>query len=439
MFQPEIERLDAGARAGLQLERLRGLVARLAGLGSPFWDTRLAGAEAGDLAGLDDLAGLPFTTKDDLRETYPWGLLAVPLSETVRIHASSGTSGKPTVVAYTATDVDIFAECVARSIACAGGTPDDVFHVAYGYGLFTGGLGLHYGGERLGATVTPASGGNTALQLQLLVDLGARGLACTPSFAMLLAERAAAGGVQGLDVRYLVCGAEPWSDGFRDKLQDAWSELTGAETVARDIYGLSEIMGPGVAMECRENPGSLHIFDDHFLPEIVDPDTGEPVPDGERGELVLTTLTKEALPLIRYRTRDITSLERGTCACGRTHVRMGRITGRADDMMIIRGVNVFPRAIEAAIMEEPSLSGAYAIVIDRRETMPRLEVHVEVQQDIEPSAELAQRLRETLSSRLRVSSVVAVEKFGALPRTEVGKVKRVFERTSDADPLPLPR
>jgi phenylacetate-CoA ligase len=438
MFQPEIERAPQDERAALQLERLRGLVARLSGLGSPFWDERLAGAEAGDITGLDALAGLPFTTKDDLRDNYPWGLLAVPLSETVRIHASSGTSGKPTVVAYTRTDIDIFAECVARSIACAGGTADDVFHVAYGYGLFTGGLGLHYGGERLGATVTPASGGNTALQLQLLVDLAATGLACTPSFAMLLAERAAAAGLEGLGVRYLVCGAEPWSDGFRDKLEQAWGDLVGAEVVARDIYGLSEIMGPGVAMECKENPGGLHVFDDHFLPEIVDPDTGEPLPDGERGELVLTTLTKEALPLIRYRTRDITSITRGTCACGRTHARIARFAGRADDMMIIRGVNVFPRAIEATIMEEPELNGAYAIVLDRRETLVRLEVHAEVREDVEPTSELARRLRDVLSHRLRVSSEVAVQKAGTLPRTEVGKVKRVFERTSDSDPLPLP-
>lgn len=437
MLQPEIETMAREQREQLQTQRLQDLVGRLGGSDSDFWQQRLDGIKPGDITGLDRLADLPFTVKSDLRDTYPWGLLAVPLSQTVRAHASSGTSGKPTIIAYTAGDVEVFAEVVARSIACAGGRRSDVLHIAYGYGLFTGGLGLHYGGERLGATVIPASGGNTALQLQLLADLAADGLACTPSFAMLLAERAAAGGVTDLNVRYLVCGAEPWSDGFRDKLEAAWSEVTSHAVTARDIYGLSEIIGPGVAMECVANPGGLHIFDDHFLPEIVDP-LGDPVPEGERGELVLTTLTKQAMPVLRYRTGDVASLTYGTCACGRTHARMGRIEGRTDDMLIIRGVNVFPREIETTIMEEAALSGAYAIVVDRRGTLPTLEIHAELQRGMEATDELTKSLREALLSRLRVNPLLQLEPFGALPRTEVGKVKRVYERVTDTEPFPVP-
>ena len=434
MFQPEIEAAPVEQRAAQQAKALRALVGRLTAASSAFWKERLDGVEPGDIGGLDDLSSLPFTRKTDLRDTYPWGMLAVPQHDVVRAHASSGTSGKPTIVSYTAEDIDIFAQCVARAIAAAGGTADDVLQVSYGYGLFTGGLGLHYGGERLGATVVPASGGNTALQLQLLTDLGADGLACTPSFAMLLAERAKAGGLRGLGVRYLVCGAEPWSEGFRQKLQALWSELTQQDVFARDIYGLSEVMGPGVAMECVENPGALHIFDDHFLPEILGP-LEEPVADGELGELVLTTLTKQAQPVLRYRTGDVTSLTRGTCVCGRTHPRIGRIQGRTDDMLIIRGVNVFPREIETVIMEEPALHGAYAVVVDRRQTMPVLEIHVEMAQGVEPRNELGIRLREALLSRLRVNPVVHLQRFGALPRTEVGKVKRVYERVDDTPPF----
>ena len=434
MYQPQIEAAPADERAALQLERLRGLIDRLSAIHSPFWKQRLDGVEAGDITSLEDVSSLPFTRKVDLRDTYPWGMLAVPQADTVRAHASSGTSGKPTIVAYTAADIDVFADCVARSIAAAGGTRDDVLHVSYGYGLFTGGLGLHYGGERLGATVIPASGGNTSLQLQLLTDLGADGLACTPSFAMLLAERAQAQGLSGLSVRYLVCGAEPWSAGFRTKLEALWSEVTGHEVVARDIYGLSEVMGPGVAMECVESPGGLHIFDDHFLPEIID-DRERPMPDGELGELVITTLTKQAQPVLRYRTGDVTSITRGTCACGRTHPRIGRIQGRTDDMLIIRGVNVFPRQIETVIMEEPTLHGAYALVVDRRGTLPSLEIHVECEEGVEPTDDLAARLRDELVSRLRVSPVLQLQRFGTLPRTEVGKVKRVYERIDDTPPF----
>jgi phenylacetate-CoA ligase len=436
MFRTEAEAASESARRELQGRRLNELVRQLATSRNPFWRTRLADVDPSRIRSVDDLRELPFTWKSDLRDSYPWGMLAVPRSLAVRAHASSGTSGKPTIVAYTAHDVGVFSEVVARSLVCAGARSDDVLHVAYGYGLFTGGLGLHYGGEKLGATVVPASGGNTDLQLQLLADLGADGLACTPSFAMLLAEKALAEGVTGLKVRYLVCGAEPWSEGFRSKLEAAWSGLTGHPVIARDIYGLSEVIGPGVAMECAENPGSLHVFDDHFLPEVLDPETEKRLPDGERGELVLTTITKEALPVIRYRTGDVTALERGTCACGRTHPRIARIEGRTDDMLIIRGVNVFPREIESVLMEEPALNGAYAIVVDRRETLPRLDIHAEVMGS-EPPADLTEGLRHKLASRLRVNPSLTLHPEETLPRTAVGKVKRVFERVDATDPLGL--
>src|SRR5215210_5301594 len=347
--------MSAEERGELQRRRLADLIARLRTVDSPYWREKLAG-----VAENPELADVPFTTKAELLDQYPYGLLAVPLEQTVRLHASSGTRHKPTIVAYTARDVETFADVNARSIACAGGTPEDVLHVAYGYGLFTGGLGLHYGGERLGATVVPASGGNSGFQVQLLADLGAQGICCTPSFCYLLAERAVDEGVRDrVRLRYGVLGAEPWSESLRGKIEEAWGEFD-----ACDIYGLSEVIGPGVAMECRENKGGLHVFDDHFYPEVVDPESGEPT-DG-LGELVLTTLTKEALPVIRYRTGDVTQLLPGNCPCGRTHQRIARFSGRVDDMLVIRGVNVFPSAIEAALLEHPGVAGQYAIVVDRR-------------------------------------------------------------------------
>jgi phenylacetate-CoA ligase len=406
VFQPELESQPAEQRAELQAHRLAALAARLG-------HDRDA-----------PLAELPFTAKAQLRDAYPFGSLQVPLEQTIRVHASSGTRGKPTIVAYTAHDVDVFAEVNARAIACAGGRSEDVLHVAYGYGLFTGGLGLHYGGERLGATVVPASGGNTALQLQLLEDLGAAGLCCTPSFALLLAERRRAD--DGIRLRYGVFGAEPWSEAMREKLEAAW----GID--ACDIYGLSEVMGPGVAAECREGKGALHVFDDHFLPEIVDADTGEPT-DG-LGELVLTTLTKEALPVLRYRTGDVTRFVDGDCACGRTHRRIARFSGRVDDMLIVRGVNVFPSEIEAVVLEHPALGGQYAIVIDRRGALPSLEVRVELAEPGEPDA-VAADARRRLEERLRVRTDVTVLAPRALPRQEVGKAQRVWERVDERDPL----
>src|SRR5215210_7223020 len=408
--------MSAEERGELQRRRLADLIARLRTVDSPYWREKLAG-----VAENPELAELPFTTKADLLAQYPYGSLVVPLEETVRVHASSGTRHKPTIVAYTARDVEVFADVNARAIACAGGRPEDVLHVAYGYGLFTGGLGLHYGGERLGATVVPASGGNSGFQVQLLADLGARGLCCTPSFCLLLAERAKADGLlDRIRLRYGVLGAE---------LEEAW----GGGFDACDVYGLSEVIGPGVAAECREAKGALHVFDDHFLPEIVHPETGEPA-DAE-GELVLTTLTKEALPVLRYRTGDLSRFVDEPCACGRTHRRIARFAGRVDDMLVIRGVNVFPSAVEAAVLDDPGLAGQYAIVVDQREAMHQLEVHAEVVDDAVDREAVSARLGSRLEERLRVRVAVVVGPPGSIPRQEVGKAKRVFLRTRDRDEL----
>jgi len=425
IFQPELETMPVQERAELQRARLAELVERLQ-RADGYWREKLDDVLPGD-----DIERLPFTTKQELLDQYPYGLLALPLEQTVRIHASSGTRHKPTIVAYTARDVEVFADVNARSIACAGGTPEDVLHVAYGYGLFTGGLGLHYGGERLGATVVPASGGNSGFQVQLLADLGAHGICCTPSFCYLLAERAAEeGALEQIQLRYGVLGAEPWSESLRQKIEEAWGEFD-----ACDIYGLSEVIGPGVAMECRENKGGLHVFDDHFYPEVVEPETGAPT-DG-LGELVLTTLTKEALPVIRYRTGDMTQLLAGDCPCGRTHQRIARFSGRVDDMLVIRGVNVFPSAIEAALLEHPGVAGQYAIVVDRRATMPELEVHAELASgDLVAQRDDVQRTLEgVLEERLQLRVRAVVADPGGLPRQELGKAKRVFERTEETDEL----
>ncbi|MGH3080647.1 MAG: phenylacetate--CoA ligase family protein [Gaiellaceae bacterium] len=425
IFQPELETMPVEERADEQRRRLSGLIARLKGV-EGYWRDKLAVVSPDD-----ELGDLPFTTKRELLERYPYGLLAVPLEQTVRIHASSGTRHKPTIVAYTAADIELFADVNARSICCAGATPDDVIHVAYGYGLFTGGLGLHYGVECLGATAVPASGGNSGFQVQLLADLGARGICCTPSFCYLLSERAEEHSVlDQIQLRYGVLGAEPWSESLRQKIEQAWGEFD-----ACDIYGLSEVIGPGVAMECRENKGGLHVFDDHFVPEVVDPETGEPT-DGV-GELVLTTLTKEALPMIRYRTGDVTQLLPGDCPCGRTHQRIARFSGRVDDMLVIRGVNVFPSAIEAALLEHPDLAGQYAIVVDRRTALPELEVHAELASEalISKRDDVERILDDVLEERLNLRLRVVLLEPGGLPRQELGKAKRVFERTEEKDEL----
>lgn len=426
MFDPAAETMSRIERAELQLHRLRALVARLSAIDTGFWADKLDGVEAGDLRDLDDLTSLPFTTKSEFRDTYPLGMLASPAAEVVRVHASSGTSGKPTIVAYTRRDIELFAELNARALACAGATRDDVVQVAYGYGLFTGGLGLHYGVEALGATAVPASGGNQPLQLQLLVDLEAAGLCSTPSFAMLLAERAAADGIEGIRLHYGVLGAEPWSEALRGRIEAAWSGVTGQPFDACDIYGLSEVMGPGVAMEAADSKGAMFVFDDHIYPEIVSPETGKPLPDGQLGELVLTTLTRQAQPVIRYRTGDITRFVDDETPCGRTHRRIARLQGRADDMLIIRGVNVFPREVEAVILDEPQLNGHYRLILDRRETLTRLEAVAETTLDEADRDAVADALRRRLRDRCRVGIDVTLVGPGTLPVQETGKAQRLF-------------
>lgn len=430
MYQPELETMSPGAKYQLQSERLISLIDRLKTSEVPYWREKMSSVAT--VKSIDDIAGLPLTVKSEMRDSFPYGMLTVPIADCNRIHASSGTSGKPTVVAYTRGDLDIFAEVNARVLGCAGARPDDVFHNAYGYGLFTGGLGLHGGAERFGVTVVPASGGNVAFQVELLADLGARGFSATPSFSLLLAERAIAAGLMGrINVDYGILGAEPWSESMRIKIEEAW----GID--ALDIYGLSEIIGPGVAMESVEGKGAPFIFDDHFYPEIIDSATGDPVPDGTQGELVLTTLTKEALPVIRYRTGDITRFISEPSACGRTFRRMDRISGRADDMLIIRGVNVFPSEIEAVVLAEPGVSGQWAIVLDKRGTLVEMVVHCELAsaQDAPQRDNIRARLEKALLSRLRSRTTVLIGDPGSMPRSEVGKAQRVFEQIDDRDPL----
>jgi phenylacetate-CoA ligase len=439
-FDPvDVFGLPADQKRAIQGDRLAALVARLATCGNAFWSERLAGVDPASITSVDHLGDLPFTVKQDLRDQYPLGMVTTPMEATTRLHASSGTSGKPTIVVYTPADLAIWAEVNARALALAGTRPDDVLHNGYGYGLFTGGLGLHYGGERLGCTVVPVSGGNTALQLQLLEDLGSRVLSATPSFCLVLAERAHALGIRDrLGVEVGILGAEPWSEGMRQRIHEAW----GGGFTALDIYGLSEVIGPGVAMEAPDDLGALNVFDDHFLPEIVDPATGQPLPDGEFGELVITTLTKEAMPVLRYRTGDITRIlpdQGDTAGPGtRNWTRMARLTGRADDMLIIRGINVYPREIEAVLMDDPDVGVNYAIVVDRRGAMAELRVRAEATAKATASGNLAtgaERLTKVIADRIRIRANVEMVPEGSMPRTEVGKVKRVFEQVDDDDPL----
>src|SRR5436190_215720 len=363
IWNPRAEAQSPGDRAALQLARLKETLAWAIGR-VPFYWERLGAAR---VERLDDLARLPFTRKSDLREHYPFGLFAVPREEIVRIHASSGTKGKPTVVAYTAGDMEVWREVMARTIVAAGGRRGDLLQNAFGYGLFTGGLGFHQAAERIGMTVVPASSGNTARQCLLLRDFRPAGVAATPSFALHIAETLLEQGTKpgALGLRYGMFGAEPWTDAMRDALERALG------CPAFDIYGLSEIIGPGVAGECEAREG-LHVADDHFLPEIVDPVSGAVRPPGSEGELVLTTLTKRALPMIRYRTGDITTLTLAPCRCGRTSARIARLKGRSDDMLVVKGVNVYPSEIEAALLEVPELLPQYRLVVDRRTTLARL-------------------------------------------------------------------
>lgn len=412
----------------LQLERLRRLLARLVER-VPFYRERLRvqGIASEEIRSLAQLEELPFTTKDDLRENYPFGLFAVSMDEVVRIHASSGTTGKMTVVGYTKNDVAIWAEVMARTLSCAGATAKDVIQVAYGYGLFTGGLGVHYGAERIGATVVPISGGNTKRQLTVMRDFGTTVLACTPSYAIYMAEAARE---EGLDLRRLrlksgVFGAEPWSEEMRREIQEKMGLL------AIDIYGLSEIIGPGVSSECEFQNG-LHVNEDHFLVEVVDPATGRRLPYGEKGELVFTTLTKEAFPLLRYRTRDIGILYPEPCPCGRTLIRMSRVLGRTDDMLIIRGVNVFPSQIEAVLLAIGGVEPHYQIIVDRERNLDDLEIWVEVSEgifsdEVKRLEELERKIRAEIESTLGIHARVKLVEPKTIARSE-GKAKRVIDR-----------
>ena len=434
MFEPDAETMPEEQRAAVQQKRLSGMIDRLLAAGG-LQGRRLA--EAGLASGADvalaDLPRLPMTSKTDLWSHYPFGMLAVPLPEVVTVHGSSGTGGRPTLVAYTRGDLRLWARMCARALAAAGATAGSIVHNAYGYGLFTGGLGIHQGAIELGATVIPVSGGMTSRQVTLIRDLRPDILTCTPSYAIRLGEALAAAGLrpgEGLALKAGIFGAEPWTDALRARI----SELLGLR--ALDIYGLSEVIGPGVASECVVAADGLHVNEDHFLVEAVDPLTGGPVPDGTAGELVFTTVTKEALPLLRYRTGDIAALRRGTCACGRTLVKMSKITGRRDDMLVIRGVNVYPSEVERVLLGEPALAPDYLLVVDERAAQSRLVACCEYKTDdpapVPSAAELESRLREALGISVGVRLVPA----GTVPRTEVGKAVRVARWAGGEPPLP---
>jgi len=425
---PNPETLDRESLARLQLERLRSLVGRIA-RDVPFYREQLSGVAPDDVDSLEALSGLPFTDKKTLRDNYPFGLFAVPRKEVVRIHASSGTTGKPTVVGYTRTDMALWGEVMARTLGAGGVTEDDVVHNAYGYGLFTGGLGFGHGAETLGASTVPVSSGNTARQLVLLEDFGATVLCATPSYALVLAEAAEQEGIDvasRLRLRVGFFGAEPWTEAMRVELEGR----LGLE--AYDVYGLSEVIGPGVAVECCEHRG-LHIHEDHFLPEVIDPETGKPILGDGEGELVFTTLTKEALPLLRYRTRDRVRLTREPCGCGRTTARMSKVQGRTDDMLIVRGVNVFPSQIEEALLGVPGVAPQYLILVERgKDHMDELEVLVEPTPSTERRGEFAlkelqQMAQEKVESILGIRARIRVVSGREIERSQ-GKAARVIDR-----------
>jgi phenylacetate-CoA ligase len=432
MIFDSAETMSVDERTALQTRRLRALVDRLLAAGGTQADRlERAGVERGAGLSLDDLPRLPTVSKPDLWQAYPFGMLAVPLEDCAAVHGSSGTSGRPTLVPYTANDLDLWAHVMARSLAGAGATRGSIIHNAYGYGLFTGGLGVHHGARALGATVIPMSSGNTARQLRLIQDLHPAVLACTPSYAIYLAEAARAEGIDpaGLGLRVGVHGAEPWTDAMREQIE----LLLGIR--ALDIYGLSEVIGPGVACESLDSGGWLHVQEDHFFVEALDPVSGDPVPDGALGELTFTTFTKEAFPLLRYRTGDLARLSRQPSPDGRTSVRMSKLVGRTDDMLVIRGVNVYPSEVEAVVLGDAAVGPQYAIVVDARTTLPRLVVCAEPASAVD-DLEIAARLREALARRLGLGAEVRVVEPGSLPRTEVGKARRVIRWESGPAPLP---
>lgn len=431
IWNPEYETMPRQSLEQLQLERLRALIARVSAT-SPFYRRKFAEARvsADDIKSLDDLRRLPFTEKSDFRDNYPFGLFAVPLEQVVRIHASSGTTGKPTVGGYSRADIELWTEVMARTVSSAGVTSRDIVHNAYGYGLFTGGLGFHIGADRVGALVVPMSGGLTRRQVMLMEDFGATVLTCTPSYALTIYEEATEMGIdfkKRMKLRIGIFGAEPWSERMR---RDIEAKLS---VEAFDIYGLTEIIGPGVAVECPEHKG-MHINEDHFLAEIINPDTGERLPDGEEGELVFTTLTKEAMPVIRYRTRDRTRLHSEPCACGRTSVRMEKVLGRTDDMLIVRGVNIFPQLIEKTLLSIEDIEPHYQIVLDRpKDQLDTLEVWVEASPrlfqpiDTRRLDELQKRVETELFHSLSISATVKLMGPKSLQRSE-GKAKRVVDK-----------
>lgn len=424
----EYETMPREALEAIQLRRLQNTLQRVYAT-VPFYRAKFdeAGVKPSDIQSLHDLRRLPFTTKQDLRDNYPFGLFAVPLDNVVRIHASSGTTGKATVVGYTARDIQTWAELMARSLAAAGANRGDIIHNAYGYGLFTGGLGVHYGAERLGASVIPISGGNTKRQIMIMKDFGATILTCTPSYALHLAE---VGEEMGVDFREMklksgVFGGEPWSEEMRSEIEKK------LHLAALDIYGLSEVIGPGIAVECIEAKSGPHIFEDHFIAEIIHPETGEVLPPGEMGELVFTSITKEAFPVIRYRTRDVTSINPEPCVCGRTHVRMRRVSGRTDDMLIIRGVNVFPSQIESVLMEIEGVEPHYQLVVDREGTLDMLTVMVEVgEQAFSDEIKKLQVLEKTIAKNIKeylgISAKVKLVEPKTIARSD-GKAERVID------------
>ena len=431
IYNEEFETLPREALEALQFKRLQQVASRLyhtVGFYKKSFDR--AGVTPESLKSLDDLKRFPFTTKQDLRDNYPFGLFAAPMSNVVRLHASSGTTGASTVVGYTKRDIDTWAELMGRCFVAAGLTKNDVIHNAYGYGLFTGGLGAHYGAEKIGASVVPMSGGNTKRQIMILQDFRPTAICCTPSYALNLAEQGRAMGVdmRSLALRVGVFGAEPWSEQMRDEIEKAMN------LKAFNIYGLSEIMGPGVAMECDEARDGMHIFEDHFLVETIDPKTGDVLPPGSEGELVFTTLTKEAFPLIRYRTRDISRLNPASCRCGRTHYRMGRVMGRSDDMLIIRGVNVFPSQIEAVLVGIEGLEPHYQLIVDREGTLDTLEVQVELTEkqfdgadEVKGLQRLENQLKKDMKDYLGITAKIKLVEPKTIQRSE-GKASRVIDK-----------
>ncbi len=431
IYNEDFETLPREVLETLQLKRLKQTVQRVyhtVGFYRRLFDE--AGVTPDDIKTLDDLKKFPFTTKQHLRDNYPFGMFAVPMSSVVRLHASSGTTGRSVVVGYTKRDIDTWSELVARCLVAAGLTKNDIIHNAYGYGLFTGGLGLHYGAERLGASVIPMSGGNTRRQITILQDFGPTAICCTPSYALNLAEEGKAMGVdmKALKLRVGIFGAEPWSDRMRQEIENV------LEIKALNIFGLSEIMGPGVAMECLEGRNGMHIFEDHFLVETINPETGEVLPPGEPGELVFTTVTKEAFPLIRYRTRDLSRLFTEPCRCGRTLHRMDRITGRSDDMLIIRGVNVFPSQIEAVLLEVTGVEPHYHLIVERADNLDTLEIQVEVSEQIFADSDeikvlqnIERRIVKDIKDYLGVTAKVKLVEPKTLERFE-GKASRVQDK-----------